>query len=71
MVERKSMVDAADNIGKKQVGGAIFEVSLDTTHPTGFGYPDAIIPVNKNNMFGFAQQKRLRDGSQVHRISPH
>lgn len=46
---RKPYIDAYENNGKKAVGGAIFEVALDLTHPLSFGYRDQKIPVYKNN----------------------
>ncbi|WP_299243763.1 M14 family zinc carboxypeptidase [uncultured Aquimarina sp.] len=49
VVKRLPYVDAGENIGREQVGGAIFEVDLDITHPLGFGYRDASLPVYKNN----------------------
>lgn len=48
-VERLPYVDARENIGREQVGGAIFEVDLDLTHPLGFGYRAGKLPVYKNN----------------------
>lgn len=47
--ERKPYVDASDNIGKESVGGAIFEVELDLTHPLAFGYQDKKLPVYRNS----------------------
>ncbi len=49
LVERKPYVDAPENLGKESVGGAIFEVDLDVTHPLAFGYRSTSIPVYKNN----------------------
>jgi len=40
--------DAQENIGKEEVGGAIFEVNLDLTHPLAFGYHQKTIPVYRN-----------------------
>ena len=48
-VNRMPYVDARENIGRERVGGAIFEIDLDLTHPLGFGYRDAQLPVYKNN----------------------
>jgi hypothetical protein len=31
-------VKASVHIGRERLGGAIFEVDLDVTHPLGFGY---------------------------------
>ncbi|MFD1314017.1 M14 family zinc carboxypeptidase [Namhaeicola litoreus] len=36
-------------IGRNNIGGAIFEVDLDITHPIGFGYSERTLPVYKNN----------------------
>ncbi|WP_103069212.1 M14 family zinc carboxypeptidase [Aquimarina sediminis] len=47
--KRLSYVDADENIGRERLGGAIFEVDLDITHPLGFGYRDNSLPVYKNN----------------------
>ena len=47
--KRKDYVDAAENLGKESVGGIIVRADLDRTHPIGFGYRDATIPVYKNN----------------------
>ncbi len=49
VAERKSYVDAPENIGKERVGGIILNVDLDVTHPLAFGYRDKQIPVYKNN----------------------
>jgi len=56
-VERLRYVDANENNGKKEVGGAIFEVDLDITHPLGFGYRDTKLPVYKNNNIFLAPSK--------------
>lgn len=48
-VQRLNYVDAREHIGKKQVGGAIFEVDIDITHPLAFGYHDRKLPVYKNS----------------------
>ncbi len=48
-IERLRYVDAEENIGRELLGGAIFEVNLDITHPLGFGYHDTLLPVYKNN----------------------
>ncbi|MEQ9119799.1 M14 family zinc carboxypeptidase [Fulvivirga sp.] len=48
-VKSKPYVDAGPNIGKQEVGGAIFEVSLDLTHPLAFGYRSNKMPVYRNS----------------------
>lgn len=39
---------ASDNEGAKSLGGSIFTVDLDTTHPIGFGYSNRKISVYRN-----------------------
>ena len=47
--QRLPYVEASEHIGRERLGGAIFEVNLDLTHPLGFGYRQSNIPVYKNN----------------------
>jgi len=47
--DRLNYVDAGPNRGKERLGGAIFQVDLDLTHPLGFGYTERDLPVYKNN----------------------
>ncbi len=56
-VERKSYIDARENLGKESVGGIILKVDIDTTHPLAFGYHDSSIPVYKNNTVWMAPSK--------------
>ncbi len=56
-VVRKLYVNANENLGKESVGGAIFKVDLDITHPLAFGYTDTSIPVYKNNSVWLAPSK--------------
>ena len=49
LVERLPYVDAGENLGKERLGGGIYQVDLDITHPIGFGYRNNILPVYKNN----------------------
>ena len=39
---------ATDNEGSKSLGGSIFSVDLDTTHPIGFGFSSRKISVYRN-----------------------
>lgn len=48
-VIRLNYVNAREHIGKKQVGGAIFEVDIDITHPLAFGYHNRKLPVYRNS----------------------
>ena len=48
-VKRLQYADSRGTIGKQRIGGVIFNVNLDTTHPIAYGYHDKTIPVYKNN----------------------
>lgn len=48
-VKRLPYVEAPENIGKKEVGGAIFETDIDLTHPLAFGYQRSRLPVYRNS----------------------
>jgi hypothetical protein len=39
---------ATDNEGAKSLGGSIFQVDLDTTHPVGFGFTSRKVSVYRN-----------------------
>jgi hypothetical protein len=47
-VPRMNFDMAADNEGAKSLGGSIFTVDLDTTHPIGFGFTNRKISVYRN-----------------------
>ncbi|SDB67471.1 Zinc carboxypeptidase [Flavobacteriaceae bacterium MAR_2010_188] len=57
IAERLPYVEASENLGREELGGAIFEVDLDITHPLGFGYHDKKLPVYKNNNVFLAPSK--------------
>lgn len=57
VVDRLSYVNAPANRGKKAVGGTIFEVDLDLTHPIAFGYSDSKIPVYRNSSVWISPSK--------------
>lgn len=46
---RLPYIDSPEIIGKNAVGGAIFEVDLDLTHPLAFGYHRRSLPVYRNS----------------------
>ncbi len=48
-IERLPYISARENIGKERIGGAIFEVELDLTHPLCFGYHSNKLPVYRNS----------------------
>jgi Zinc carboxypeptidase len=70
-VDRLPYVDASENIGKERVGGAIFKVNLDLTHPLGFGYRSASLPVYKNNNVFLAPSKNAYSTVAKYTKNPH
>ncbi|NNE30364.1 MAG: zinc carboxypeptidase, partial [Saprospiraceae bacterium] len=48
-VKRADYVGAPEELGRERIGGAIFEVDLDITHPLGFGYARRSLPVYRNS----------------------
>ncbi len=46
---RSAYGNAREELGREQVGGAIFKVSLDLTHPLAFGYRQSELPVYRNS----------------------
>ncbi len=46
---RMDYVTARDYRGSKVIGGSIYEVDLDITHPIGFGYSQRNVPVYRNS----------------------
>ncbi|WP_222984657.1 M14 family zinc carboxypeptidase [Flagellimonas meishanensis] len=71
LVERKPYVDAPENLGKESLGGAIFKVDLDITHPLAFGYRDTAIPVYKNNSVWLAPSKNEYATVAKYSSDPH
>ncbi len=69
--ERLPYVDASEHIGRERVGGAIFEVDLDITHPLGFGYRNNSLPVYKNNNVFIAPSKNAYSTVAKYTKDPH
>ena len=70
-VERQPYVDAGSNSGKTRVGGAIFRVDLDLTHPLAFGYNDKTIPVYRNSNVWLAPSKSPYSTVASYTENPH
>ncbi len=70
-VLRKPYVDAGENSGRERLGGAIFEVDLDVTHPLGFGYRYKQMPVYKNNNVFIAPSKSAYGTVAKYTKDPH
>lgn len=71
IAERKPYVNAPENLGKERVGGSIFKVDLDLTHPLAFGYRDTSIPVYKNNTVWLAPSKNAYATVAKYASDPH
>lgn len=48
-MKRMDFSTAANVRGSKRIGGSVYEVDLDITHPLGFGYTDRSLPVYRNH----------------------
>ena len=70
-VERKPYVDAGNNYGQTRVGGAIFKVNLDITHPLAFGYRNPEIPVYRNSNVWLAPSKNSYSTVARYTSNPH
>ena len=70
-VKRLPYVDARENRGRDRVGGIILEVDLDLTHPLGFGYRRAKLPVYKNNMVFLSPSKNPYSTVAKYTTNPH
>jgi len=71
IIKRFDYVDAREHIGKKNVGGAIFEVDLDITHPLGFGYTRRKLPVYRNSNVWIAPSKSPYATVAKYSSNPH
>ncbi|MFD2568930.1 M14 family zinc carboxypeptidase [Pseudotenacibaculum haliotis] len=69
--KRLPYVDASEHIGRERLGGAIFEVDLDVTHPLGFGYRNTKVPVYKNNRVFIQPSKNPYSTVAKYTANPH
>ncbi len=70
-VERMDYGDARGFKGKQSIGGAIFKVDLDLTHPIGFGYQNKELPVYKNNRVWLMPSKSRFSTVAKYTKNPH
>lgn len=70
-VKRLPYVEASEHLGRERVGGAIFEVNLDLTHPLGFGYRSSSLPVYKNNNVFLSPSKNAYATVAKYTKNPH
>ena len=71
ITKRLPYVEASEHIGRERIGGAIFEVDLDITHPLGFGYRASKLPVYKNNLVFLAPSKNPYATVAKYSENPH
>jgi hypothetical protein len=71
MVKRLRYVDASEHLGREELGGSIFEVDLDISHPLGFGYRSSSLPVYKNNEVFLAPSKNEYSTVAKYTEDPH
>ena len=71
VTKRLPYVEASAHIGRERLGGAIFEVDLDLTHPLGFGYRSSKLPVYKNNLVFLAPSKNAYATIAKYTENPH
>ncbi len=69
--ERLPYVDASEHLGRERLGGAIFKVNLDLTHPLAFGYRSPSLPVYKNNTVFLAPSKNAYSTVAKYAKDPH
>ncbi|WP_396596174.1 M14 family zinc carboxypeptidase [Dokdonia sp. R86516] len=70
-MEREPYVNQRPNRGKERLGGAIFEVDLDLTHPLAFGYRYDKLPVYKNNNVWLQPSKNEYNTVAQYSAMPH
>ena len=70
-IERKPYVNQGPNRGKERLGGGIFTVNLDLTHPLAFGYRYDQLPVYKNNNVWLAPSKDEYNTVAQYTENPH
>ncbi|MCB0687083.1 MAG: hypothetical protein KDC53_11175, partial [Saprospiraceae bacterium] len=69
--ERQEYVNAPEELGREEVGGAIFKVDLDLTHPLAFGYYQKQIPVYRNSTVWLAPSKNPYSTVAKYTDDPH
>ncbi|MGI9544154.1 MAG: zinc carboxypeptidase, partial [Cyclobacteriaceae bacterium] len=70
-IKRQPYVNASEDLGRERVGGAIFQVDLDLTHPLGFGYHRSKIPVYRNSLVWLAPSKNPYATVAKYSANPH
>ena len=71
IVPRLQYADSRGTIGKQKIGGTIFNIDLDLTHPIAYGYHDKNIPVYKNKEVFLAPSKNRFSTVAKYTEQPH
>lgn len=70
-LNRLNYGESREYIGRNSIGGTIFEVDLDITHPIGYGYHKRSLPVYKNNRVWLAPSKNNFSTVAKYTDDPH
>ena len=68
---REHYIHASEIDGKNSVGGAIFEISLDRTHPIAYGYRQDKIPVYRNSTIWLQPSNKKYSNIGLYSDDPH
>ncbi len=69
--EYRAYVNFPEELGRESVGGAIFKVQLDLTHPLAFGYHHEEIPVYRNSTVWLAPSENAYSTVARYPEDPH
>ncbi len=69
--KRTNYEKARGSIEKHNIGGAIFGIDLDITHPVAYGYQERKVPVYKNNRVWLAPSKNRFSTVGKYQDEPH
>ena len=70
-IKRFPYEGARERRGKDEVGGAIFKIDLDITHPIGYGYHSSELPVYRNNNVWIKPSKNEFSNVGIYTSDPH
>jgi len=70
-LERLNYGESREFLGRNSIGGAIFKVDLDITHPIGYGYHQRELPIYKNNRVWLAPSKNKFSTVAKYTNNPH
>lgn len=71
VVMRIPYVQASEILGRERLGGVILKSIIDITHPLGYGYKNAELPVYKNNLVWLNASKNPYSTVNIYPPNPH